>query len=255
MPARRFFVEGVRETGACVAIAGSDARKIVRVLRLTDGDAIEVVDSAGQLFAASVAIDGTRVRATLDRTAADDADDAGVPRFDVAQALPKGTKMDFVVEKTTELGANAILPFCSERTIARDAGAARVERWRRLAKTSAQQCGRRAVPVVRDVLPAFDSLLERFKDYDAVLFPWELAPHAPLRERLPELIRDAHRVLIVVGPEGGFTHDEAEAAQARGASLLWMGPRILRTETAAMALLAIAGAFAQSRNPERPRRT
>ena len=65
----------------------------------------------------------------------------------------------------------------------------------------------------------------------------------PLRERLPDCCAARARVLLVVGPEGGFTHDEAEAARARGAALLWMGPRILRTETAALALLAIADAF------------
>jgi 16S rRNA (uracil1498-N3)-methyltransferase len=261
MSARRFFVEGVRETGAVVEIAGSDARKIVRVLRLNDGDAIEVVDSAGTLFGASIALDGTHVRAILDGVAAPAGADtdvdrqAATPRFDLAQALPKGAKMDFIVEKATELGVGAIFPFCSERTIAREAGDAKLERWRRLAKTAAQQCGRRAIPQVHAALRSFDELLERFDAYDAVLFPWELAPHTLLRECLPELLRDVLRGLIVVGPEGGFTHDEAEAARARGATLLWIGPRILRTETAAMALLAIADAFTQGRNYHRARRT
>jgi 16S rRNA (uracil1498-N3)-methyltransferase len=246
LPARRFFVEGVCETGASVEIGGSDARKILRVLRLNEGDAIEVVDSAGTLFAASISIDGTRVRATLDGAAVlagDEESSVSPARFDLAQALPKATKMDFIVEKTTELGVGAILPFCSERTISRDAGATKVKRWRRLAMSAAQQCGRRSVPHVHAALESFDALLERFGDYDSVLFAWELAPHALLRERLPDLLRNARRVLIVVGPEGGFTHAEAEAARARGAALIWLGPRILRTETAAMALLAIAEAL------------
>jgi 16S rRNA (uracil1498-N3)-methyltransferase len=257
--ARRFFVEGVCETGASVEIAGSDARKIVRVLRLAAGDAIEVIDSAGTVFAATIAIDGMRVRATLKGTEAfeDPAGPAGAGSlcFDLAQALPKGAKMDFIVEKTTELGISAILPFCSERTIARDAGVAKVERWRRLAKAAAQQCGRRSIPQVEAALPSFDALLERFDEYDVVLFPWELSAHSLLRDTLPELLAGVRRALIVVGPEGGFTHDEAETARSRGAALVWMGPRILRTETAAMALLAIADALTQGRNCSQARRT
>ncbi len=257
MSARRFFVEGVREPGARVEISGSDARKITRVLRLADGDLIEVIDSAGTVFAASVAIDGTRVGARLEGAApVDDSDDAAdSPQFDLAQALPKGAKMDFIVEKTTELGVHAILPFCSERTVARDAGEAKLERWRRLAKTAAQQCGRRTIPQIDAVIGSFEALLERLGEYEVVLFPWELAPRAPMRDVLPGLLGGARRALIVVGPEGGFTHEEAEAARARGAALLWMGPRILRTETAAMALLAIARALMQGRNCSQARRT
>jgi 16S rRNA (uracil1498-N3)-methyltransferase len=252
VPARRFFVGGVREAGDRVEIAGSDAQKIVRVLRLGDGDRIELVDSAGTLFAASLSLDGTRVRARLDRVEAAHGPAGDPPaallRFDVAQAVPKGAKMDFIVEKATELGAGAMLPFRSERTIARDGGDAKVERWRRLAKSAAQQCGRRTLMRVDPVLPSLPALFERFGDYDAVLFAWELAPRVLLREALPDLLRKAGRALIVIGPEGGFTHDEAEAARAHGAALLWMGPRILRTETAALALLAVADALTQGRN-------
>lgn len=244
MPARRFFVEGARAVGACVEIGGSDARKIVRVLRLKNGDAIEIVDSTGTLFEASIALDGEVVRATLASAPSGAGPRAGGLRVDVAQALPKGRKMDFVVEKATELGAGAIVPFRSERTIAGDVGEAKLERWRRLAKAASQQCGRSNVLDVRPALPSFDALLARFADYDAVLFPWELAAQELLRDRLPELLTDARTALIVVGPEGGFTHDEAAAAHAHGAALLWLGPRILRTETAAMVLLAVVDAFA-----------
>lgn len=248
MPARRFFVEGVRTPGSSVEIAGSDARKIVRVLRLQDGDAIDVIDSAGTPFFATIAIEGALVRATLAGELAAERAPEPVPMVDVAQALPKGAKMDFVVEKATELGAAAIVPFRSERTVVRDAGNGKLERWRRLAKTAAQQCGRLSVPEIHAVLPSFDVLLSRFAGYDVVLFAWELASRERLRDRLPELLGAARRALIVIGPEGGFTHDEAAAAAARGAALLWLGPRILRTETAAMVLLAIVDAFAQQPN-------
>lgn len=236
MPARRFFIEGVRAIGERVSIEGDDARKIVAVLRLNDGDTIELVDSAGTRFDARVHVDGNAVTAAL--LAAHANQTPASRSIDVAQAIPKGQKMDFVVEKATELGARAILPFTSERSVAHAPGTAKIDRWRRLARTAAQQCGRSFVPEIAGV-GSYDELLARFGEYDAVLFPWEVAPAQPLRETLPPLLEGAFRVLVVVGPEGGFSHAEADAAADRGAHLLWLGPRILRTETAAMVLLAI----------------
>jgi 16S rRNA (uracil1498-N3)-methyltransferase len=240
--APRFFVEGVRTSGERVDIRGGDAHKIRHVLRLDSGDELELIDSGGTLFRADIETIGETIAARLLDTIGEN--DAAMPalRVDVAQAIPKGQKMDFVVEKCTELGAGAILPFSSERTVASSAGDAKIERWRRLARTAAQQCGRREVPSVGSPL-SFEGLLECFEGYGVVLFPWELAPHEPLLERLPLLLSRRHCALIVIGPEGGFTHEEAERAQACGASLLWLGPRILRTETAALALLAVVGAL------------
>jgi 16S rRNA (uracil1498-N3)-methyltransferase len=231
----RFFVEGVRELGDEVALAADDARKARVVLRLRDGDRIEIADSGSQAFVASVAIRGETVVATLAEAIPDARGEA--LRVDVAQAVPKGRKMDFVVEKLTELGVARIVPFVSQRCVAGDAGT-RVERWCRLARAAAQQCGRRDIPEVAE--PAgFDALLSRFPEYDLILFAWELAPDVPLRDTLPAWLAGASRVLAVVGPEGGFAHDEAERAEAAGARPVRLGRRILRTETAALALVAV----------------
>jgi 16S rRNA (uracil1498-N3)-methyltransferase len=237
VPARRFFVQGVRAVGERIAIDGADARKIVAVLRSRDGDAIELVDSAGTRFDARLEIEGAKVIAVPIAAQPPPASESRL-RVDVAQAVPKGQKMDFVVEKATELGARAILPFTSERSVVQGTVSSKVERWRRLAKSAAQQCGRAEIPGVEPVAP-FEEILERFEGYDVVLFPWELAEAVPLRESLPPLLERASRALIVIGPEGGFSHAEADAAQERGARLVWLGPRILRTETAAMVLLSI----------------
>ncbi len=120
--------------GDVVSIEGGDAHHVTDVLRLGSGDRIEVIDSAAQAFVAELERDGRRLHARLvDELARAPAPDL---RIDVAQALPKGSKMDFVVEKATELGASAILTFCSERTIARgvrrfEAGALASHRTRR----------------------------------------------------------------------------------------------------------------------------
>jgi 16S rRNA (uracil1498-N3)-methyltransferase len=241
--ARRFFVEGSKEIGAVVEIHGADAHKIARVLRLKSGDRIAVIDSAARTFEATIVEAGSVVRASItDRIEEARAQPAAL-RVDVAQAVPKGSRMDFVVEKGSELGVEAFLPFYCERSVGRDAGAQKIARWQRLARSAAQQCGRPSVAAVCDPI-SFDTLAARFCDYDVVLFAWELASPIPLRERLAEILPGAGRALVVVGPEGGFTHAEAELAARSGAAMLWLGPRVQRTDTAALVLLAVIGAFA-----------
>jgi 16S rRNA (uracil1498-N3)-methyltransferase len=230
----RFFVEGVRAVGDRVALDAGDARKAMLVLRMTDGAAFDAIDSAGTTFAARLATDGAAAYAELAeiRVLAREATLA----IDLAQGVPKGQKMDFVVEKATELGVRAIVPFVSKRTVA-EASPAKIERWRRLAKTAAQQCGRERVPRVADA-SGWDAVLASFAAYDVVLMPWEVADAQPLRTVLPALIADAASVLLIVGPEGGIAHDDAERAIAAGAHAISLGARILRTETAALALVS-----------------
>jgi 16S rRNA (uracil1498-N3)-methyltransferase len=241
--ARRFFVEGQQQAGTTVEIGGDDARKIVRVLRLRTGDRIQIVDSSATTFTASIDEVGRTVTATLLETVRELHSNAAALQIDVAQAVPKAQRMDFVVEKCTELGARAFLPFYCERSVARAVHAEKLSRWRRMARTAAQQCGRSEIPQVFSP-QQFDGLLERFAGYDAVLFAWEMAEAIPLYDRLRQLVPRAGSVLVVIGPEGGFTHAEAESAADRGAELLWLGPRILRTDTAAIVLLAVISAFA-----------
>jgi 16S rRNA (uracil1498-N3)-methyltransferase len=206
------------------------------VLRKRDGDTVEVIDSAAQRFIAELQIDGKAARAKLIEQRKSVV--STLPQITVAQGVPKGQKMDFVVEKLTELGVASIVPLQSERTVVTDVGANKLERWRRLAKTAAQQCGRADVPRIEDPL-TLSELLAHFKEYDPVLFPWELADRVPLRERLPSLVASAQRILVIIGPEGGFSHAEAQAAQDAGAQLISLGSRILRTETAALVALSL----------------
>ncbi|HTZ53721.1 MAG TPA: 16S rRNA (uracil(1498)-N(3))-methyltransferase [Candidatus Acidoferrum sp.] len=235
MPARRFFVQNAHEAGEAVAIHGSDAHKITNVLRLRDGDVIEVVDSRGIVFSATLESKGGVLQARLSEER-----EAPTPlvAIDVAQGIPKGQKMDFVVEKLSELGVRALIPLETERTIVQSVGPSKLERWQRLARSAAQQSGRNEMLVVEDPTPLM-RLYGRFEEYDVVLFLWEVAEQRPLRELLPTLVERAKSLLVVVGPEGGFSHAEGEAARASGAHLLSLGKRILRTESAAMAIVAI----------------
>ena len=229
--ATRFFSAGLLATGEVIELAGEDARKLLVVLRRVAGDEVEIVDSGGRSFGGVLEVEGARVRARL-------VEELGAPRapslsISLAQGVPKAAKMDYVVEKATELGIARILPFSSERTVGGGTRDGKVERWRRLAKSAAQQCGRRDVPEVEGPR-SFAELLERFAAYDLALVPWEVAETVPLRERLPSLLENVCTVLVAIGPEGGLSHEEALAAQAAGAHLISLGSRILRTETAGL---------------------
>lgn len=232
----RFFVEGRHQTGDVIALQGSDAHKITNVLRLRAGDRIEVIDSAAQRFTAALQLDGRTVNARLEECT--ECPSTNMPDVTIAQGVPKGQKMDFVVEKLTELGVASIVPLYSERTIVADVSPSKLERWRRLAKSAAQQSGRSDIAQVKDPL-TLRELIDDFKNYDRVLLPWELAERTALRDALPALLQGVRRILVIIGPEGGISHGEAMAARDAGAHLISLGDRILRTETAGLVMLSV----------------
>jgi 16S rRNA (uracil1498-N3)-methyltransferase len=229
----RFFVEGAYSVGDIVMLDGADARKATLVLRLRVGDAVEVFDSAGRAFAGVLVTNGARsgVRIESVRAAARES----ALEMTLAQAVPKGAKMDFIVEKATELGVARIVPLLTERTLG-DPGAAKVERWRRLARAAAQQSGRAVLPSIEE--PQTFARFVAAPNGARVLLPWELAPRTALREQLPALLEGATHVAVVIGPEGGFAHAEVDAARAAGAAVVSLGARILRTETAGLVVLS-----------------
>lgn len=234
----RFFVEGRHAPGERVAFDGADAHRIRDVLRLRSGDRIDVIDSASITYPAVLECARGAVTATLQQ--ARPAQLLQRVEIVVAQGVAKGQKMDFVVEKLTELGVTAIMPFYSERTVVNDVGAGKRERWERLAVAAAQQCGRTDVPVIRAPV-SWDDLLKSFEAYDTVVMPWELAPRESPVATLAALLAGKRRILAVIGPEGGFSHDEVAAAADAGARTISLGARILRTETAAMVTAALIG--------------
>jgi 16S rRNA (uracil1498-N3)-methyltransferase len=242
MPAR-FFIDGLHAQGEEIELRDGDVHKILRVLRLGEGDVIELIDSGGSVFPASLTLRAESVGALLGPPAASVAE--STLRITLAQGIPKGQKMDYVVEKATELGVARIIPFVSERVIGEERGASKLERWRRLARTAAQQSGRALVPAVDDPL-RWEGLLAAFRAFDVVLLAWEPAERVPLRGVLANLLPGAREALVIVGPEGGISHAEAQSALAAGAHTVSLGARILRTETAG--LVACAALLYESGN-------
>ena len=230
-------------SGASSRSRAATRTKFARVLRLHEGDRIEVVDSAANAFAASIDDVGRVVRARLVEIAGERRDRpqraARRRRAGRTEGAAHGVRRrEGHGARRERLSSVLLRAQRRERRSARE----KLARWRRLARTAAQQCGRRDVPEVAQPL-RFDALLARFSRLRRRALCVGAGPAAPLHECLRAALPRSGRVLVVVGPEGGFTHDEAEAARQNGAALLSLGPRISRTDTAAIALLAVIGAL------------
>lgn len=216
-------------------------RRLVNVLRLRVGEEFLAVDGSG--FHRLVEITGTG-RGKVSGRVLEEFEVESEPsvRFVLAQAIPKGEKMEFIVQKATELGAAEIWPFLSERVVPRwedEVCLRRVERWRRIAEGASAQCGRAVVPEVREVVP-FEDLLEGLSSLPGAIVLDEGRGARPLSEVLGEL-GPQEELGLVVGPEGGLTEEELSALERAGALRASLGPRIIRTETAPIVALSILG--------------
>ncbi|MCF8036050.1 MAG: 16S rRNA (uracil(1498)-N(3))-methyltransferase [Desulfobacteraceae bacterium] len=234
---RRFYIHPEQLDRAEPRITGKDVRHIRDVLRLSPGDTIRLLDGSGRMFDARIAaFEENAVRvALLNRV---DAQNESALELIVAQGFLKDRKMDDLVRQITELGATRWIPMTTERTVARpDAKRMekRVKRWRAIAVEAVKQCGRSMVPEIES-MKGFKDVLGLAETVDLPVFFWERAT-APMEQ--PPETRPAS-VLLVLGPEGGFTEAEAGQAEARGLRLATLGPRILRAETAALTTAALA---------------
>lgn len=237
---QRYFIPPERLTTAEAHITGDDAHHLLRVMRAQPGD--EVIVSDGREREARVRLrtlekDG----ATADIIEWLPLDREPAVEVWIAQSLPKGDKMETVIQKGTEIGAARFIPFVSERTVVQlDAKkeSKRLERWQKIAKEAAEQAHRNRVPEVEPV-HTWKALLGRIGEADKALLCYEKQDGQTLRRVIREALGEAAgrgnvRLLLLIGPEGGFSEAEVAAAEASGCAAVGLGKRILRTETAAM---------------------
>ncbi|MDQ2818606.1 MAG: 16S rRNA (uracil(1498)-N(3))-methyltransferase [Candidatus Eremiobacteraeota bacterium] len=233
MTLARFFVDAACAPGDEVGLHGDDRRHACVVLRVKAGDPIVIVAAHAVWQAQVVDADRAGVRARIVAPSDETAGELPV-RVTVLQAIVKGPKFDEVVEKTVELGASTIIPIRCQRSHS-DAGPNQLARWRRIARSAAAQSRRRGVPEIREPV-SFTAAVS-----DAALQPcivgYEGAPPGSLAASLNRIAATSS-LSIAVGPEGSFTAAELQTARTAGCVFGWLGPTILRTETAAAAMLA-----------------
>ena len=234
----RFYVPREFVKGKTISIDGDEAHHILDVMRLKPLEKVVVFDGTGREYVGFIK-DAKRKSLTVEITGTRDVSTGGKIAVTLIQAIPKKEKMDRIVEKATELGVNSIVPVVTGRTIvdwdeAKRSSAA--ERWRRIAREAAKQCGRTDIPAIGNVRP-FAEVVSTFGTYD-------LAMLAALSDETVELKKalagfQGKSVAIAIGPEGDFTPDEIRDALRAGVKTVSLGPRVLKSDTAGLAVLAI----------------
>ncbi|TFE31658.1 16S rRNA (uracil(1498)-N(3))-methyltransferase [Cohnella luojiensis] len=242
---QRYFVPEAQMGQLSVMLEGEDARHVAAVMRSKPGDRFIACDGNGRdVLAKIVSVEKDKIQAEIIEELVSQAEMAW--KVTVAQSLPKGDKLEIVIQKGTEAGATVFQPFLSQRTVVQydeRKEAKRIDRWRKIAKEAAEQSHRSVIPQINTVA-SWKSLIKMFAEFDLVLFCYEEEGRTGvgLRDVLSNMISThttaAPRVMIVIGPEGGFTPQEADEAAVSGAKLIGLGKRILRTETAALYALA-----------------
>lgn len=234
-----FYIEGRGEIGATVKLQAEDARHCAQVLRMRTGEEFCAIDEAGRRFCGELCeVSKEGCAARLCEALSDNEAELSVT---VYQGVPKADKLEMVAQKLTELGAARLVPVKMERCVVklgdRDAEKRR-ERLQKIAREAAKQCKRGGCLEV-SAPQSWKQLRAGMTAHDLLLVPWEDARGFGMKAARAAF-PDAKNIGIVIGPEGGMSEDEVRALEELGARQITLGPRILRTETAAVASCALA---------------
>lgn len=234
---QRYFIPSEQFGENTIQILGDDAHHLMKVMRAQEGQQVICTDGISReaLVEITELAKGLITASIIENLVMNNEPSTSVW---VAQSLPKADKMESIIQKCTEIGAARFIPFVSDRTIVQydqKKEAKRLERWRKIAKEAAEQAHRNRIPTIDSpmtwkallgLLPDLQLALIFYEKESALTFKTMLQKHAPLEN-----------ILIMIGPEGGFTSNEIMEAEAAGCQIVSLGKRILRTETAAMAAL------------------
>lgn len=240
-----FFVDNreIRETQA--RITGPDVNHIKNVLRMKPGEKVRISDGEALCYnciiEAYTEADDREEAAVLLKILSRDEDGTELPAEIVLfQGLPKGDKMELIIQKNVELGIKSIVPVVTRRAVVKldeKKAEAKRKRWNAISESAAKQSKRTVVPEVQPVM-GFKEAIDSAADFDWKLFPYENAEGMAYTRQVLSQIKPGTRTAVFIGPEGGFAEEEVEYAKEKGFLPISLGRRILRTETAGFALLA-----------------
>ena len=237
---QHFFVTPSQVEGERIYIEGSDVNHMKNVLRMRPGEAVAISDGDNLKYRCVVEgyEEGRAVLAIQQRMPVD----TELPcRITLFQGLPKQDKMELIVQKAVELGASQVVPVATRRSVVKldeKKAAKKLQRWQQIAESAAKQAGRGYIPQVSSVL-SYQEALEKAGELDVLLIPYELAEGMEEARKVVASIAQGQSVGIFIGPEGGFEKEEVDAAIHQGSKAITLGRRILRTETAGLAILSI----------------
>lgn len=233
----RFFVKKDDIAGNAAVITGEDVKHISKVLRMAPGDKVMLCDGEGYQYLAGIR-EIAKDEVLLEILSGERCASEPEQRITLYQGLPKGDKMELIVQKCVELGISEIVPVAAERSIVRikpgEFGGKRT-RYQRVAYEAAKQCGRGIIPEVTDIVTFKSADMSR---HDLIIIAYEDEKGTTLKSLLRSNMQ-AGDIAIVIGPEGGLEKAEVDLLIQKGGTAVTLGPRILRTETAGMAALAM----------------
>lgn len=229
----KFFIPKENIVGDTLKITGEDVKHISKVLRMGVGDEIVCCDGQGNDYIACISSVEAEIRCTIIKKQKCDTE----PNIHVIliQGIPKGAKMDYVIQKTTELGICEIYPCELSRCVSKIDGKNKIQRWQKISEEASKQCGRGIVPKIHNPIN-ISRAIEILKNSDIAFVPYECAEEQTLRTILTSA-SNPNKVAFMIGPEGGF--DKSEIEKLEDIPAVSLGKRILRTETAGEAVLSM----------------
>lgn len=236
----QFFVAPHQIQGKRIVIEGNDVNHIKNVLRMKPGEEIAVSNGCdGKEYGCRiVSIEEEQVICELQSVKEDDVElPSEVYLF---QGLPKADKMELIIQKCVELGVYKIVPVAAKRCVVKledKKAKSKLSRWQGIAEAAAKQSKRRLVPEIGEVM-TFGEALKFVKDFEVKLIPYELAENMGKTREIMESIKPGQRIAVFIGPEGGFEETEIQRAMDGGVEPITLGKRILRTETAGLAVMS-----------------
>lgn len=238
---RRIFIKDILKEK--IVIAGGDAHHLGHVMRAKAGDRLVVADDVGSVAEMEITgftaetVELSLVKYIEEKTESD-------INIILAQCLPKGDKLELIVQKATELGAMEIIPLMSRNCVVKYDGKkskAKVEKWQKIADEAGKQCGRSRLPKVQDI-QNFSEWLKKSKEENEetlLMMCYENEEQTGIKTLLNGADNSVKNFVIIIGPEGGFSLEEADLAKSLGISSVSLGRRILRAETAAITAVSI----------------
>ncbi len=235
-----FFVTPDQVKEEYIYIEGTDVNHVKNVLRMKIGEELEICDGTQRKYLCE--IEEMTAEYVCAKIKEELGADTELPsKIYLFQGLPKGDKMELIIQKAVELGVFEIIPVAAKRAVVKlddKKAGKKVERWQAIAEGGAKQSGRSVIPKVKGVM-SWKEALQYASALDVVLVPYELAEGMRETKEIISAITPGQSVGIFIGPEGGFETSEVESAMAVGAKAITLGKRILRTETAGLTTLSI----------------
>lgn len=240
----KFFVDSNQVQDNRIIIIGQDVNHIKNVLRKEVGNKLEICnkDNSNNYLVEIQKLEKEKIECNIIKTL--NVQTESNVFINVFQGLPKSDKMELIIQKSIELGVSEITPVSMKRCVVKLSSkdeSKKIQRWQKISEVASKQCGRNIIPNINNIIDTKD-ICNYIDDYDVVLVAYENEKENRLKDelnRLKQMGKNNYKLAIVIGPEGGFEPNDIKLLKEKGAEIITLGNRILRTETVALNMISI----------------